>query len=162
MKPNPTDEPAFGILKTGTTISDSASWLDSLLTQIRELRRERKHPRPQVEITAERDPSALDKLVEMPSPVMSLFGDLREAIRDYRHPRKIESSVAPVAVEEVWSNRDDGLPKPLSVFVHVLVVTAPLVRHRRERVFAEVSGAARAEAFGKAKDLALDLARAAA
>src|SRR5438876_11918453 len=82
MKPNPTHEPAFGILKTGTTISDSAFWLDSLLTQIRELRRERKHPRPQVEITAERDPSALDKLVEMPSPVMSLFGDLREAIHD--------------------------------------------------------------------------------
>src|SRR3989449_9237518 len=113
MKPNPTHEPAFGILKTGTTISDSASWLDSLLTQIRELWRERKHPRPQVEITAERDPSALDKLVEMPSPVMSLFGDLREAIHDYLHPRKIESSVAPVAVEEIWSKSDDGLPKLL-------------------------------------------------
>jgi len=127
MKPNPTDEPAFGILKTGTTISDSASWLDSLLTQIRELRRERKHPRPQVEITAERDPSALDKLVEMPSPVMSLFGDVREAIHDYLHPRKIESSVAPVAVEEIWSKPDDGLPKLLSVFVHVLVVSLALV-----------------------------------
>ena len=127
MKPNPTDEPAFGILKTGTTISDSAFWLDSLLTQIRELRRERKHPRPQVEITAERDPSALDKLVEMPSPVMSLFGDLREAIHDYLHPRKIESSVAPVAVEEIWSKPDDGLPKLLSVFVHVLVVSLALV-----------------------------------
>src|SRR5437879_12089903 len=106
MKPNPNQARGFSILKTGTTISDSASWLDSLLTQIRELWRERKHPRPQVEITAERDPSALDKLVEMPSPVMSLFGDLREAIHDYLHPRKIASSLAPVAVEELWSTPD--------------------------------------------------------
>jgi len=127
MKPNPTHEPALGILKTGTTISDSASWFASLLTQIRELRRERKHPRPQVEITAERDPSALNKLVETPSPVMSLFGDLREAIHDYLHPHKIESSVAPVAVEEIWSKPDDGLPKLFSVFVHVLVILLALV-----------------------------------
>jgi len=127
MKPNPTHEPVLGILKTGTTISDSASWFASLLTQIRELRQERKHPRPPVEITAERDPSALNKLVEMPSPVMSLFGDLHEAIHDYLHPRQIESSVAPVAVEEIWSKPDDGLPKLFSVFVHVLVVALALV-----------------------------------
>ena len=127
MKSNPTNDPADDILKTGTTISDSPSWFDSLLTQIRELRQERKHPRPQVEITAERDLSALDKLVEMPSPVMSLFTDLREAIHDYLHPRKIESSVAPVEVEEIWSKPDDGLPKLISVFVHVLVVSLALV-----------------------------------
>src|SRR5439155_407114 len=50
-----------------------------------------------------------------------------EAIHDYLHPRKIESSVAPVAVEEIWSKSDDGLPKLLSVFVHVLVVSLALV-----------------------------------
>src|SRR3989475_7589307 len=127
MKPNPTHEPAFGILKTGTTISDSASWLDSLLTQIRELRRERKHTRPKVEITADRAPGPLDKLVEMPSPVLSLFGNLREAINDYRHPRQIESSVAPVEVEEIWSKPQTGLPRLLSIFVHVLVVALALV-----------------------------------
>src|SRR2546425_4518100 len=127
MKPNPTHEPAFGILKTGTTISDSASWLDSLLTQIRELRRERKHPRPQVEITAQRDPSALDKLVEMPSPVLSLFSDAREAINDILHPRKIETTVQPVEVEEIWSKPKTGLPKLLSACAHVLVVVLALV-----------------------------------
>jgi len=127
MKPNPTNDPAPGILKTGTAVSDSASWFQSLFTQIRELRQERQHPRPRVEITAERDPSALNKLVEMPSPVMSLFGDLREAVHDYFHPRKIESSVAPVEVEEIWSKPDDGLPKLISVFVHVLVVALALV-----------------------------------
>src|SRR6266496_5414993 len=127
MKPNENNDPRFGILKTGTTVSDSPSWLDSLLSQIRELREERLHPRPQVEITAKRDPSALDKLVEMPSPVLSLVSDVRDAIHDYFHPRKIESSVAPVEVEEIWSKPDDGLPKLISVFVHVLIVSLALV-----------------------------------
>src|SRR5712691_9692818 len=118
MKPTPANDPRFGILKTGTTVSDGPSWLDSLLSQIRELREERKHPRPQAEITAQPDPSALDKLIEMPSPVLSLFSDLREAINDYRHPRTIESSVAPVEVEEIWSKPDTGVPRLLSVFAH--------------------------------------------
>src|SRR2546426_6741740 len=127
MKPNPIDDPDRSIFRTGTSISDSSSWLDSLISQIRELREERKHPRPKVEITAERDPGALDKLVEMPSPVLSLFGNLREAINDYRHPRQIESSVAPVEVEEIWSKPQTGLPRLLSIFVHVLVVALALV-----------------------------------
>src|SRR5438876_8371052 len=103
MKPTSSNDPRFGILKTGTTVSDSPSWLDSLLSQIRELREERKHPQPRVEVTAQPDPSALDKLVEMPSPVLSLFSDVREAIHDIRHPRKIETSVQPVEVEELWT-----------------------------------------------------------
>src|SRR5438874_12932903 len=127
MKPNEIDDPRFGILRTGTTVSDCPSWLDSLLSQIRELREERKHPRPQVEITAQPDPSALDKLVEMPSPVLSLFSDMREAVNDYLHPRTIESTVAPVEVEEIWSKPQSGLPRLLSIFVHVLVVSLALV-----------------------------------
>src|SRR4030095_11701045 len=103
MKPNESNDPRFGILKTGTTVSDSPSWLDSLLSQIRELREERRNPRPQVEITAVRDFSALEKLIEMPSPMLSLFSDAREGIHDLLHPRKIESSVQPVEVEEIWS-----------------------------------------------------------
>jgi hypothetical protein len=127
MKPNESNDPRFGILKTGTTVSDSPSWLDSLLSQIRELREERKHPRPQVEITAKRDLSALDKLVEMPSPISSLFSDAREAIHDFFHPRKIESSVEPVEVEEIWSKPENGVPRLLSVLVHVGVVSLALV-----------------------------------
>jgi TonB family protein len=127
MKPNENNDPRFGILKTGTTISDAPSWLDSLLSQIRELREERKHPRPPVEITAQRDFSALDKLVETPSPVLSLFTDVRDAIHDALHPRKIETTVQPVEVEEIWTKPQTGTPRLLSVFVHVLVVSLALV-----------------------------------
>jgi protein TonB len=127
MKPNPHNDPRSGILSTGTSISDAPSWLDSLLRQIRELREERLHPRPRVEITAERDPSALDKLVDMPSPVRSLVSDVQEAIHDYFHPRKIESSATPVEVEEIWSKPQSGVPRLLSVFIHVSIVTLALV-----------------------------------
>src|SRR5205823_1471409 len=127
MKPNPIKGPRGGILSTGTSISDAPSWLESLLRQIRELREERLHPRPQVEITAQRDPSALNKLVDMPSPVLSLVSDVRDAVNDYFHPRKIESSVAPVEVEEIWSKPNNSLPRLLSVFVHVSLVTLALV-----------------------------------
>src|SRR5262249_37240371 len=126
MKPNEINDPR-SILKTGTSISDSSSWLDSLINQIKELREERKHPRRQIQITAEQDPSALNKLLEMPSPVRSLFSDLREAIDDLLHPRKIETTVQPVEVEEIWSKPKTGLPKLISVFVHVLVVGLALV-----------------------------------
>jgi protein TonB len=127
MKPNETNDPQFSIFTTGTSVSDSASWLDSLVKQVRELREERKHPRPQVEITAERDPKALDKLVEMPSPVLSLFSDIREAIHDIFHPRQIETSVQPVEVEEIWSKPKTGVPKLISVLVHVGVVLIAIV-----------------------------------
>ena len=127
MTPNPNTNPDEVIFKTGTTVSDAPSWLDSLRRQIRELREERKHPQQKVKITAQRDPSALNNLVEMPSPVLSLFSDMREAINDYLHPRKIESSVAPVEVEEIWSKPQSDVPRLLSVFVHVLVVSLALV-----------------------------------
>jgi len=127
MTPNKTNDPRFDIFKTGTSVSDSPSWLNSLRRQIRELREERKHPQPQVTITAQRDPSALQKLVETPSPMLSLFTDVREAIHDAIHPRKIESSVQPVEVEEIWSKPQSGVPRLLSVFVHVLVVSLALV-----------------------------------
>ncbi|MBI2150636.1 MAG: energy transducer TonB [Acidobacteria bacterium] len=127
MKPYENNDPRFGILKTGTIVSDSPSWLESLLTQIRELREERKHPRPRIEITAERDPKALETLIEMPSPVLTLFSDLREAVNDILHPRKIETTVAPVEVEEIWSKPKTGGPRLASVGVHVLIVVLALV-----------------------------------
>src|SRR5439155_15195246 len=101
MKSNETNDPRPGIFKTGTHISDSSSWFHSLVAQIKELRTERKHPRPPIEITAEKDPSALDKLIEMPSPVASLFTDIREALHDLFYPRKIETTVAPVEFKEI-------------------------------------------------------------
>lgn len=126
MTPNNNND-ASKIFKTGTSVTDSPSWLDSLLKQLRELREERQHPRPRVEITAKPDPSALNNLVEMPSPISSLFSDVKEAINDYLHPRKIETSVQPVEVEEIWTKPKSGVPRLLSVFAHVLVVSLALV-----------------------------------
>src|SRR3989440_2866763 len=126
MKPNQNNDP-LDIFKTGTTVSDAPSWFDSLRRQIRELREERAHPPEKAKITAQQDPTALDKLVEMPSPVLSLFSDIREAIHDYRYPRKIETTAQAVEVEEIWSKPESGRPKLLSAFGHVLVVSLALV-----------------------------------
>jgi protein TonB len=126
MTPNDSNDP-IKIFKTGTTITDAPSWFDSLLRQIRELRDEKKNPRPQVKITAQRDPSALNNLIEMPSPISSLFSDIREAIDDYLHPRKIETSAELVEVEEIWSKPKAGVPRLLSIFAHVLIVSLALV-----------------------------------
>ena len=52
MKPNSTNDPEFEVFKTGTTISDSNTWLNSLLKQIRELREEKKNPPAVKEISA--------------------------------------------------------------------------------------------------------------
>src|SRR5262245_50165968 len=127
MTPNESNNPRFGILKTGTTVSDSPSWLDSLLSQIRELRAERRNHLPKVEITAQQDQSEQHKVVEMPSPVLSLYSDLREAIHDFFHPHKTETSVQRVEVEEIWSKEKAGTPRLISVFLHVLVVSLALV-----------------------------------
>src|SRR5688572_13491037 len=127
MKPNENNDPRLGIFKTGTIVSDAPSWLDSLVRQIRELREERKNPPTPVQITAERDPRALELLIDAPSPVRSLFGDIREAINDVLHPRKIETTVAPVEVEEIWSKQKNGVPRLLSVGIHLGVLVLALV-----------------------------------
>jgi protein TonB len=139
MKPNDSNDPQTSIFKTATTISDAPSWFDSLVRQIRELREERKHPRPQIEITAQRDPKALDKLVEMPSPMLSLFSDIREAIYDQFHPRKIETTVQPVEVDEIWSKPKSGLPRLISVLVHVSIVGLALVPWATSRSLPKVN-----------------------
>lgn len=127
MKLEDKKDPRLGILKTGTIVSDSPSWFASLVTQIRELREERKHPPAPLEITAERDPRALENLIEIPSPLTTLFGEIRDLIHDTLHPRKIETSAAPVEVEEIWSKPKSGGPKLFSAAVHVLVVVLALI-----------------------------------
>jgi len=128
MKPNDVNnDPQSVIFKTGTSVTDAPSFMDSLLKQIRELWDERKNPQPKIEITAERDLSALDKLVEMPSPILSLVGDIREAVNDILHPRKIQTDVQPVEVDEIWTKPKSGMPRLLSVLVHVGVVALALV-----------------------------------
>jgi TonB family protein len=133
MKANGTHEPGEGVFITGASLSDSPSWFSSLVKQIKELRAERKNPRAPVEITAERDPSALQKFVDTSSPLGGLFGEIRDLIHDTFHPRKIETTVAPVEVEEIWSKPKTGLPRLLSLCVHVLIVTLALVPWAAQR-----------------------------
>jgi TonB family protein len=125
MKPNVNYEPGEGVFRTG--ISDAPSWFSSLVSQIKELREERKNPKTPVQVTAAPDPEALNQFVETSSPLGGLFGEIRDLIHDTFHPRKIESSVAPVEVEEIWSKPRAGLPRLLSLAVHVLIVTLALV-----------------------------------
>lgn len=110
------------IFTTGTSISEPNAWFVSLIRQIREKRAERRNPTPKAEITAERDPSALDKLVNPPSQIASLFSTLKSIIDEKRHPHHIETTAAPVEVEEIWSKRKMQVPGLLSLVVHVAVV----------------------------------------
>src|SRR6266566_3453229 len=98
MKPHGDNEPGEGVFSAATAISDAPSWFSSLV-----------------------------KFIETKSPIGSLFTEIRELIHDTFHPRKIESSVAPVEVEEIWSKPTTGLPRLLSLGVHVLIVVLALV-----------------------------------
>jgi len=60
---------------------------------------------PHAEITAERDPSALDKLVDPPSQIVSLFSTLKAT-----HSRRIPSAshrnaATLVEVQDIWSKK---------------------------------------------------------
>jgi len=126
MKAKGNYEPGEGVFGGGPTLSDS-SWFSSLVNQLRELWAERKNPPAPVQITAEPDLTALQKFVDTSSPLGGLFTEIRGLIHDTLHPRKIETTVAPVEVEEIWSKPKTGLPKLLSIGVHLLVVALALV-----------------------------------
>lgn len=125
MKPITPNED--GVFTTGTSLSGSDSWIASLVNQLKELLEERRNPPARLEITAERDLSALDKLVETHSPLSSLIGSVRELIQDTLHPRKLETTAAPVDVEEIWSRKRSRVPGLISIGVHVAIVGLALV-----------------------------------
>src|SRR5262249_43317992 len=72
-------------------------------------------------------------------PVLSLFSDVRDAIHDYFHPRKIETTVQAVEVEEIWSKPKSGVPKLVSVLVHVGIVGLALVPWATSRAVPKVN-----------------------
>jgi len=127
MKSNLTNEPGESVFVTGTCVSDAESWYSSLVRQLRELREARKNPPVPVQITAEKDMSALNKLVEQPSAYASLVSQIRSLIDDTLHPHKIETTVAPVEVEEIWSKPNNLTSRVVSFGVHVLVVVLALI-----------------------------------
>ena len=125
MKTNDSNEP--DIFTTGTSISDSSAWFLSLGRQVREFLKERRNPTPRAEITAELDPSALDKLVDPPSQILSMFSTMKAVIHDAFHPRHIEMTATPVEVQDLWSKKENHIPGLLSLLAHVGVVTALIV-----------------------------------
>src|SRR5262245_9694084 len=121
---NKSNEPS--VFKTVPSASNT-SWITSLVRQIRELRQERKNPPARVEITAKLDPEALNKFVETPSPHASLFATLKGMREDRHNPHRLETTAAPVEVEEIWSKQNVKLPRLLSILAHVGVVGLLLI-----------------------------------
>ncbi len=98
------------------------SWIASLRSQLQQLSEERKNPPPELEITAERDPSALSKLVDTESSFLSLIGQITATIQEYRHPtEKFEATSAPIEVDEIWAHQDRRKANAISLGVHILV-----------------------------------------
>ena len=101
----------------------SHSWIVSLRAQLRQLAEERKNPPHELQLSAERDPAALQSLVDTPSPFSSLFGQIRTLVDEILHPKeKFEASAEPVEVDEFWSAHSLRNPGAISMAVHVLVV----------------------------------------
>jgi TonB family protein len=103
------------IFKTGTRISDRASWFDSLRRQLRERREDRNAP-PPAPITAAPDAAALDHLVQSKTPLSSLLWTIRDILADKN--RTLEITARPVEVEDLWSPDKSGSSKLLSVALH--------------------------------------------
>src|ERR1051326_1751898 len=131
MKPTEANKPDESVLFSGTCVSDSGTVFNSLIQQIRELREERSNPHAPVQITAEKDMSALDKLIEEPTAYASLTRQIKDLIEDIRHPHSIETTATPVEVEEIWSKPQTGVPKIASVGVHVAIVVLLLIPDRK-------------------------------
>jgi len=127
MKPNETNQTGDRVFVTGTSISDGGSWYSSLVAQLRDFQQERRSPRAPVQITAEKDMSALGKFIEQPSAFASLIAGIRGLIDDRLHPHKIETTATPIEVEEIWSKQKAGVPGLVSVGVHVLIVVLALI-----------------------------------
>lgn len=116
-----------GIPTFRTGISDSPGWFASLREQLREMAEERRNPRPELKLTAKKDLAALDKLIEVKSPVASLVDGIWALVDDFRHPRKIETTAATVEVEQIWSPHSYDLPGLVSISVHVGAVALLLI-----------------------------------
>src|SRR5688572_9335168 len=69
-------------------------------------------------ITATPDPTALLRLVQPPSLIVSL----KRAVMDWLYPDRANASVTPVAVAEIWSKNEFRHARWLSLVVHAVVL----------------------------------------
>lgn len=113
---NPYEFNEQDIFKTGTSISEPVPWFSSIRRQLRQ-RREDRHA-PAQPLTATPDPTALDKFVKS----SSLFSSIVSAARDMFSHHKIETTVAPVEVQELWSKDNSGYSGLISVGLHLLLI----------------------------------------
>lgn len=118
-------EPGNSLFTAGMDNSFTEPWFKSLFRQIRELRFERSHPQPRLEVP--RDPAALDKLLDTPSVLSSLLAQIRGVIDDKVLPRKVVTTAEPVEVDEIWSKPRTGGPGLISIGIHALVVVLALI-----------------------------------
>ena len=101
----------------------SDSWMLSLRKVLGQLAAERKNPPAKLQLSSESDFSTLDRLVDLPSPFVSLVEQVRGAIHEIRHPEeKFHASAEPVEVDEVWTPHSLMGPGTLSMAAHVVVV----------------------------------------
>jgi TonB family protein len=111
------------IFKTGVSISETRPWYASIVRQIRQKREEQNAPH--AEVTARPDPSALDKFVTTPSLISSIVSTARGMFSE-RH-RRIETTAAPVEVQELWSREGHGVSGMLSLGVHALLIAGLVI-----------------------------------
>ncbi len=106
------------IFKTGSSISEPVSWLQSIVRQLRERREDRELP--PASVTAAPDPQALDKFVKSRSPLASILWTIRDMRSDKN--RHYDVTAAPVEVQELWSEDKSGYAGLLSVAFHAAIV----------------------------------------
>ena len=127
MKSAKSNESGFGLFASATEVSQPLPWFMSLHRHIQESREERKHPHAKFEITAQRDPTALKKLIESPSAFGSLVSQMWGLIDDTLHPRTMRATAAPVEVREIWSRPNTTAPRMMSAAIHGMLLVLVLM-----------------------------------
>lgn len=101
----------------------SDNWIISLRRQFKQILHERKTPPRQPELTAKKDPKALRKLLETPSPFVSLIDQVHSRIREIFNPKeKFEATAEPIEVDALWSEHNLKTPGLISLSGHVIVI----------------------------------------
>ncbi len=119
MKNGPTEEPK---LPSFSAVAED-KWITSLRKQLEDLWEEHKKPPPKLELTAEKDMSALDKLVGGPTSYVSLAGQIRSTVDDIIHPKEQpEVTAEPVEVKGIWSKHSRRIPSLISLASHTILV----------------------------------------
>ena len=108
------------IFKTGISISEPVPWFFSLVRQFRQRRDDRLTPH--VAVTSQPDPTALDKFVKGQSLLTSIVATARGMFSD-RH-RVIQTTAAPVEVQDLWSHESHSASGLLSLGLHALLIAA--------------------------------------